>query len=624
MFTSPAFGSFIMPGRARSLLQVILSPLIQPRRPGVASLCFCRHTRPAQRLPRRRPRLLSLFDYSILIFFSSRLAIYAHPFDTLAHPIFQSPFSLNLRMSQQSIFVKVDTQEVTQICELMKSRKLSRTQCETVLSLTGLPKDGPFYVAPSPARRGFFQSIPYLSSLFRTKSPSPVVATLPSTPKAPVPVAASLSRETVNGDDHPLGRSATLSSTSETSSFEEMTTEEKVCSIFSIFAIFQLTLAITIAKVFTAGRNRSQSQSTLVESPAPSTSDAAVAQPGKVCSWGERTLNASSGFVTPAVRAILFPSEPTDEEGFQMVETGTELKPILTPLERAIAQARAHGYHLHPRQPLRSFTTPTTPTSGQSAPGLSNMKQRYVLRAHSISAGDFFRKEASHRAAVAARNLNLSKFREIPHEERHWYEPSGVIMPEYEFTRLRVVLAPRRFAINHWKTENRGPEDWIEVEERNGRGGAAVFKRDSHLRKELELLPKPKDAVFDKILVGNTVPLDERGTMSPGYQVLVEPEDDTEEDGEESEEEEEEEEEENVEEMTIGDEGHEDAGSDEAHSDETAHDSVPEETILPFVTSRPLPELPDEVTPEEVKGQDATPNVCILYLYSLPLLTFPS
>lgn len=470
----------------------------------------------------------------------------------------------------QPIFVKVDTQEVTQICEVMKSRNLNRTQCETVLSLTGLPKDGPFFVPPpSPARRGIFSSIYYLSSLFRTsKSPAPAV--IPSIPKAS---AASLSRETVAGDDHPLARSATLlSSTSETSTFEERAPEEQVFT--------------------TTGRNRSHSESTLVENAAPSTNDAAVSQlSGKACCSSVRALNAPSGFVTPA-----------------MVEFETELKPILTPLQRAIAEARAHGYHLHPRQPLRSFTappssSPSSPTSGHSAaPGLSpHMKQRYVLRAHSIAAGDFFRKEASHRAAVAARNLNLSKFREIPHEERHWYEPSGVIMPEYEFTRLRVVLAPRRFAINHWKTENRGPEDWIEVEERNGRGGAAIFKRDSHLRKELELCVKPKDAVFDKILVGNTVPLDERGTMSPGYQVLVEPEDEAEDDSEE-----EEEEEEDMEEMTIGDEGHEDAGSDEAHSDETAHDSVPEETILPFVVSRPLPELPSDATPEEAQEPATT------------------
>lgn len=62
-------------------------------------------------------------------------------------------------------------------------------------------------------------------------------------------------------------------------------------------------------------------------------------------------------------------------------------------------------------------------------------------------------------------------------------------MPEEEVPRLRVVLAPRRFAVRLWKTTCRGPSDWIEIEEKGPRGGVAVFKRNSHLRHELDLSP---------------------------------------------------------------------------------------------------------------------------------------
>lgn len=113
------------------------------------------------------------------------------------------------------------------------------------------------------------------------------------------------------------------------------------------------------------------------------------------------------------------------------------------------------------------------------------MKHKYCLRSHQVAAGDYFRKEAAHRAAVATRNYNISRGRLIPKEERHLHEPTGMIIPDYEISRLRVVFAPRKFPVRLWKTGNRGPEDWIEVEDRSPTGGLGLLKCNSHLRKEI-------------------------------------------------------------------------------------------------------------------------------------------
>jgi len=140
---------------------------------------------------------------------------------------------------------------------------------------------------------------------------------------------------------------------------------------------------------------------------------------------------------------------------------------------------------------------------------LAHLRNRYTLRSHQVAAGDYFRKEATHRAAVAARNLNRHLL--IKKADRSLYEPSGIIMPEYEITRLRVVQAPKRFPVRLWKREYRGPADWIEVEDRTPMGGPVIFKRDSHLRKELVLrvkrTPVPKFAAAIRYPVDRKVPV---------------------------------------------------------------------------------------------------------------------
>jgi hypothetical protein len=110
---------------------------------------------------------------------------------------------------------------------------------------------------------------------------------------------------------------------------------------------------------------------------------------------------------------------------------------------------------------------------------------------------------------VAARNLNRHLL--IKKADRSLYEPSGIIMPEYEITRLRVVQAPKRFPVRLWKREYRGPADWIEVEDRTPMGGPVIFKRDSHLRKELVLrvkrTPVPKFSAAIRYSVDRKAPV---------------------------------------------------------------------------------------------------------------------
>jgi hypothetical protein len=147
------------------------------------------------------------------------------------------------------------------------------------------------------------------------------------------------------------------------------------------------------------------------------------------------------------------------------------------------------------------------------------MKHKYCLRSHQVAAGDYFRKEAAHRAAVAARNYNISRGKLIAKEERSLHEPTGMIIPDYEVTRLRVVFAPRKFPIRLWKSQHRGPEDWIEVEDRSCTGGLGLLKCNSHLRKEIVpeapvedipiLIPVPEETSEELAAVDVAIALEE-------------------------------------------------------------------------------------------------------------------
>lgn len=341
----------------------------------------------------------------------------------------------------QSIFSATDAAEDRQICERMVSNNLDLAQRENILLLTGIPKDSPYYSPPAPKKRTFFQFIFHHALRFASRVESPRI--FPSL-SSPVCQDSCLSQwEVVPSGCDPL------SSASHTC---------EPCTDTTVVPVASQKLAYNSEPV--------EDELKMI-AVVPQT----LQQPHH-----SHGIETSSGFVTPTLRAQVFGTEQDDRSVHQ------EMTPLLTPLQRAISQAREHGYHLHPRQPL----PPSPKSSSQhSPPGLAHLKHRYNLRSHQVAAGDYFRKEASHRAAVAVRNINRHLL--IKKADRSLYEPSGIIMPEYELTRLRVVLAPKRFPVRLWKKEYRGPADWIEIEEKTPAGGPVIFKRDSHLRKELSL-----------------------------------------------------------------------------------------------------------------------------------------
>ncbi|KAG8807487.1 hypothetical protein FRC17_004440, partial [Serendipita sp. 399] len=394
-----------------------------------------------------------------------------------------------------SIFASSSPQEDRQICERMAARNLSTSDCESILLLTGISTTSPYYSPPS-IRGGIFRYLKEravrLISRIEKISPisltSPVneniVSTTTVTPSKRVPVL---------DDQHPLSppiSSEKIENIDASSSL--LPAQAGPRTLFASLLSYQSTLAVCFASILPSSEPEqsafAQEQSALVpveeyEEKRPTSFTANALVVGTPLRR-DAVLNQVTDYVTPRRKAQVFGN---------LVEESSlgepEAVPLLTPLERAIAQARADGYHLHPRSPLLAHS-PSSPVLKLSPPGLVSVKQRYVLRSHQVAASDFFRKEASHRAAVATRNAN----RGILIGKKDWsmYEPSGLIMPDEEVTRLRVVLSPRRLPVRLWKIEYRGPQDCFEVEERNSTGGPAVFKRNSHLRVELDLTP-PSD-----------------------------------------------------------------------------------------------------------------------------------
>ena len=383
----------------------------------------------------------------------------------------------------QPIFTQSASQEERQVCELMASRKLSVDQCESTLLLTGIPTDSPYYSPPKSGKKGFFRS---LYQAFQLSGRAEPVSSLPT------PIvsnsSSSLSRVEVEDESHPLSETEDTSepapcvpqSCGNDDTAPAASEIDTPRSILASLVSYQLTLVLRVAKAFAWSSSPAPSEADDADEVKQELDDAAtLVDQSSIRSPSRKvTLDLSSDYINVARREELFGSVISqDQDEREPVE-------LLTPLQRAIQQAREHGYHLHMRAPLGPVT-PTSPTSPvkTSPPGL----QKYNLRSHQVGASDFYRKEASHRAAVAARNDN----RQLLIGKKDWspYEPPALIMPEEEIPRLRVVLSPRRFAVRLWKTEYRGPSDWIEIEEKGPRGGVAVFKRNSHLRHELDLSP---------------------------------------------------------------------------------------------------------------------------------------
>jgi hypothetical protein len=383
----------------------------------------------------------------------------------------------------QTIFSTTDATEDRQICERMVSKNLDLAQREHILFLTGISQDSPYYSPPAVKKRSIFQLFFHHALRFAARVENPPL--FPSV-AAPVSQTSSLSaREVVPSGCDPLSISipTTLAANEEPNgpTVSPVSVIGDAPSVVKVFTSYQLVLALQATRLLSW--RRPVPTTPLVEDVPQPTKQANVAssRTSTPRPFLPHCSHSSTGFVTSTLKAHIFGSEVDDYANQE------EMTPLLTPLQRAIAQAREHGYHLHPRQSLSISTSPTSPTSPSqhSPPGLAHMRNRYTLRSHQVAAGDYFRKEATHRAAVAARNLNRQVL--IQKADRSLYEPSRVIFPEYENTRLRVVQAPKRFPVRLWKREYRGPADWIEVEDRTPMGGPVIFKRDSHLRKELML-----------------------------------------------------------------------------------------------------------------------------------------
>ncbi|KAG8785935.1 hypothetical protein FRC15_000426 [Serendipita sp. 397] len=405
-----------------------------------------------------------------------------------------------------SIFASLASQEDRQICELMAARNLGTSDCESILFLTGISATSPYYCPPSIRSRGLFRYLKERAMRLVSRIEKiPTISLVSPITENTAPITAP-ARVLVPDDQHPLSMS-TISEPIEHSANEEPSSSSPPpqgagpSTLFASLLSYQSTIAVRLANILSLAQAQqttpAQEQITSLqveeseEKVQPTSSVSPSRATGKNTIYRAVELNQPTCYVTSHRRAHLFNDLSIDSD----VQKSSEALPLLTPLERAIAQARADGYHLHPRTPLPAFSSlspisPISPTLKLSPPGLTNLKQRYVLRSHQISASDFFRKEASHRAAVATRNANRGLL--IGKKDWSMYEPSGLVMPDEEVTRLRVVLCPRRLPVRLWKVEYRGPQDWFEVEERNCTGGPAVFKRNSHLRAELDLTP-PSD-----------------------------------------------------------------------------------------------------------------------------------
>ena len=397
----------------------------------------------------------------------------------------------------QSIFSTTNAAEDRQICEQMISKNMDVAQRENILFLTGVSHDSPYYSPPAPKKRSIIQFFIRHALKFATRVENP-----PSFPSISAPASVSqascLSKTQVvpSGCD-PLSTFVASTSTCDLSvespAPTAVSTTQVSQTVTPTFVPYQLVLS-QAGKLFSWRKPCVADAAPLDAAPL---SSAPAQRTTESYSRQLQNVNVSTGFVNSSLRSYLFDSE------VETLVSEVEMTPLLTPLQRAISQAREHGYHLHPRQPLAvSSSSPLQ----HSPPGLAHLKHRYNLRSHQVAAGDYFRKEASHRAAVAARNLNRHQL--IRKSDRSLYEPTGIIMPDYEITRLRVVLAPKRFPVRLWKKEYRGPADWIEIEERTPTGSPVIFKRDSHLRKELPI--RLKRVAAQRLLVPALPPKDKR------------------------------------------------------------------------------------------------------------------
>ena len=71
------------------------------------------------------------------------------------------------------------------------------------------------------------------------------------------------------------------------------------------------------------------------------------------------TFNSSTSLVTPAMKNLFV--EAVSEVATEADSNAFPLTPVLSPLQRAVAQARAAGYHLHKPVPLAPPTPSATP-----------------------------------------------------------------------------------------------------------------------------------------------------------------------------------------------------------------------------------------------------------------------
>lgn len=103
----------------------------------------------------------------------------------------------------------------------------------------------------------------------------------------------------------------------------------------------------------------------------PKTTEASPQQLSARLTPSNHTFNSSTSLVTPAMRTIFV--EAVSEVTTDADSNSFPLTPVLSPLQRAIAEARAAGYHLHKPVPL------TPPPSSPSPPHSCSVETQRVL-----------------------------------------------------------------------------------------------------------------------------------------------------------------------------------------------------------------------------------------------------
>lgn len=377
-----------------------------------------------------------------------------------------------------SIYGAPCEEEVRSIYDQISSRRLSLADYELTLFLTGVSKRSSLYSPiPHVNDTGLLQALFMRAIALRSRLLElPSVHSLVAAKRQP---SSTLSEwEMIYHEDHPLGTPRQAAEIVTSVYPTSVTTRRSVKSIFQYHVGFLLRLSFM--RLFSWRKQQLED----ARQPVP----ALVTQPLPPMFTPERRLindfNTSSGFLNSRYSpALLASNEPQEED-----DNAVELVPLLTPLQRAIAQARFHNYHLHKREPLVPIS-PLSPTACKhNPPGLAHSpKTKYCIRTHQVAAGDYMRKEALNRAAIPLRKhkrrvLNVKTSRAMD-------EPRGFMPPAYEYPRVRVVIAPRRIPVRLWKREGRTTDDWFEVEERSCGGGLGVMKRDSQLRNELDFPP---------------------------------------------------------------------------------------------------------------------------------------